>query len=127
MAKTNKFWDWLWSLWASGVRCDGGMEGTAEDNKPEPTVAAIGWFYDSPDAGDPACVCSFCGLVITVEDAPPVRMWDPDERMEARFHMGCWTAISPDTIKPVKCTCFANHLGQVVKWNEDCQVHKEPT
>ncbi len=93
---------WLWRLHERSIlswpyRCDGGIEGPGD--QPETTVAAIGWFYDSPDAGDPACVCSFCGLLIKEEDAPAIRMWDPDERMEARFHIECWQAVS-SSVKP---------------------------
>lgn len=53
-------------------------------------MTAIIWHKDSPDAGDPACTCSYteCQKVITEEQAPPIRMWDHLGR-EARFHMGC--------------------------------------
>ncbi len=53
-------------------------------------------FGDSPDVGDPACLCSRCGEPILEGDAPSVRVWpdsgslvvgQPDE--EYRFHARC--------------------------------------
>ncbi len=47
------------------------------------------FFADSPDAGDPACRCSRCGLVIAVT---AVRMWDEEHGMpkgEYRYHPEC--------------------------------------
>lgn len=44
----------------------------------------IRWFTNSPNAGDPDCFCSWCGLVIT-ECA--VRLLSVDETREARFHV----------------------------------------
>lgn len=45
----------------------------------------IKWFRDSPDAGDPNCICSLCGEVI---DGVAVRFSD-DLGREARFHLLC--------------------------------------
>lgn len=50
-------------------------------------------FFDSPDAGDPACVCSRCGSPIG-EHVVPVRMWPAkslakSEDYEYRFHPQC--------------------------------------
>lgn len=44
-------------------------------------------FDDSPDAGDPACVCSACRLAIPASDVPFVRCTEGDK--ELRFHRGC--------------------------------------
>lgn len=49
----------------------------------------LAWFADSPDAGDPACICSLCGECIGEDDAPVVRMFDSANNVEARFHRGC--------------------------------------
>jgi hypothetical protein len=57
------------------------------------------WFVDSPNAGDPACLCSLCGEVIPEEDEEgevviPIRVWDRRAgrtALEARFHPNCWT------------------------------------
>ena len=45
-------------------------------------------FTNSPDAGDPDCLCSRCGLVI--EDCcGPVRAWPEDGSKEYRYHAHC--------------------------------------
>jgi hypothetical protein len=53
-------------------------------------------FQDSPDEGDPACLCSVCGLVIPAFDEDGydnicVRMWPDREDCdhEYRFHDEC--------------------------------------
>lgn len=33
------------------------------------------FFYDSPDAGHPACLCSRCGKQIREADSPVIRAW----------------------------------------------------
>jgi hypothetical protein len=44
-------------------------------------------FADSPDEGDPACLCSRCGGVIEVA---PIRLWpEPGKDLEMRFHAEC--------------------------------------
>lgn len=48
----------------------------------------IHWFTDSPDCGDPACICSACGELIAEKDAPAIRVFN-DQNQEARFHMRC--------------------------------------
>jgi hypothetical protein len=53
------------------------------------TTATIRWFSDSPDAGDPSCLCSWCGCVIAEKDAPAIRLFDTDTNREARFHRAC--------------------------------------
>ena len=67
------------------------------------TDAAIRWFDDSPDAGDPLCICSYCEEVITEEDAPPIRLFD--SKKEARFHTECFQTcdtynLLPDNSEP---------------------------
>jgi hypothetical protein len=58
----------------------------------------ITWFNDSPDAG-PACICSVCGKAILVPEdddfdcVPPLRMFDVNNKTEARFHEGCWRKV----------------------------------
>jgi hypothetical protein len=49
------------------------------------------WFADSPDAGDPACLCSLCGKVIH-EDAC-IRVTKETENLEARFHDSCFELV----------------------------------
>lgn len=44
------------------------------------------WFNDSPDTGDPACVCSLCGKVIE-EGEIPLRIFRPSNNTELRLHM----------------------------------------
>ena len=64
-----------------------------------PTSPELKWFTDSPDEGDPACLCSRCGLRIEgdregedewEEADTAIRMWDAHNR-EMRFHVKCFT------------------------------------
>lgn len=53
-------------------------------------LTALLWFTDSPDAGDPGCLCSWCGKVI--ERGVPIRMYreiTPRDVLEARLHDAC--------------------------------------
>lgn len=71
---------------------------------------AIAWFEDSPDAGDPRCICSWCGDVIgsreweeqneeydeydfPCEPEFPIRFVDTQTGKEARFHVLCLQAL----------------------------------
>lgn len=50
----------------------------------------LGWSTDSPDVGDPACICSWCGKPI--ERGTPIRLYwkrSPKDVLEARFHDAC--------------------------------------
>ncbi len=49
-------------------------------------------FYDSPDAGDPACLCSRCGEAI--EEAP-IRAFPESGEYEYRYHPACLGATAP--------------------------------
>lgn len=53
-------------------------------------LAPVTWFADSPDAGDPKCLCSFCYDLITEEQAPAIRVFDTEKNLEARFHQECY-------------------------------------
>lgn len=47
-------------------------------------------FGDSPDAGDPDCLCSRCKLPIGEDDAPALRAWpEGGANGEYRFHRPC--------------------------------------
>ena len=48
----------------------------------------VTWYKDSPDAGDPACLCSLCGKPIP-EGQVPYRMINRATNEEARFDMEC--------------------------------------
>jgi hypothetical protein len=45
-------------------------------------------FEDSPDEGDPGCLCSRCGEPIG-EDETAIRASPKDGRFEYRFHPAC--------------------------------------
>lgn len=48
------------------------------------------WSTDSPDVGDPECLCSWCGTPIM--RGTPIRLyWErsPENVLEARFHDAC--------------------------------------
>lgn len=55
----------------------------------------VEWFSDSPGAGHPDCICSYCGLVINEEQAPPIRLFEDENNLEARFHLNCWMKVAP--------------------------------
>jgi hypothetical protein len=53
-------------------------------------ITSLSWSYESPDVGDPTCLCSWCGLVI--ERGVPIRLYrtiSDDEVLEARLHDAC--------------------------------------
>lgn len=64
------------------------------------------WFGDSPDAGDPACVCSYCAErieaspegdedwahEINADEGEPIRMWSSSTNLELRLHAKCLNA-----------------------------------
>lgn len=53
----------------------------------------IKWFDLSPDAGDPSCLCSLCGELIGEEEMP-IRAFDADKGLEARFHIKCFGTVT---------------------------------
>lgn len=55
--------------------------------KPE-MVLRLRWFSDSPNAGDPACKCSYCLKPIGANDLP-IRAWSGSGATEIRLHMAC--------------------------------------
>ena len=50
----------------------------------------LNWFEDSPDAGDPACICSLstCGKVIA-DGEMPLRIFREQNGTEVRLHIQC--------------------------------------
>lgn len=65
---------------------------TEMHDDPEYLHSQLQWFKESPDAGHPLCLCSFCGKQIVEHDdadeceaTMPIRMWDGTNR-EMRFH-----------------------------------------
>ena len=61
------------------------------------------WFDDSPEAGDPACICSHCDKIIA--DEVPIRLWNAHNQ-EARLHQRCFAARthSPPDVEPIPFT-----------------------
>ena len=63
-------------------------------------ASSIKWFGSSPDAGDPVCICSYCGERI-LDDEVPIRIFSEDNT-EARLHDFCatfvinWSALRVD-------------------------------
>jgi hypothetical protein len=47
------------------------------------------WFTDSPDAGDPACLCSFCEQPIDEDSSPVLRAVDLSGKNEIRACVDC--------------------------------------
>jgi hypothetical protein len=80
------------------------MEETMSDFHIKPGVAdRLKWFQDSPDAGDPECICSWCGKVIE-EDEMPLRLFRSDNR-EARIHLSCWNDVVVEQNHDVDAGC----------------------
>lgn len=59
----------------------------------------LAWFDTSPDAGDPDCICSYCGFVIP-KDEIPIRLSHkcnlqdcPCKNKEARLHQACFRLL----------------------------------
>lgn len=49
----------------------------------------IKWFKESPDTGLPECLCSLCSKMIG-KDEVPIRLFDEENDLEARFHHACY-------------------------------------
>lgn len=54
-------------------------------------MSGLKLFSDSPDAGDPDCLCSACGEVIPDNESEPgpIRLW-PGGDKEYRLHGQCY-------------------------------------
>ena len=63
-------------------------------------AAKITWFKDSPDAGEPACICSFCGKLLGEEEVP-TRLFNTDNNTEARFHVICFGTVTGHKIRRI--------------------------
>lgn len=55
-------------------------------------------FKDSPDTGDPRCICSRC-MELIPEDEIAIRIWPQDvtgkmKNTEYRYHLKCLTTYS---------------------------------
>lgn len=46
------------------------------------------WFDDSPEEGDPACICSHCEQVIADHEIA-LRVFHGRKNIELRLHMNC--------------------------------------
>lgn len=71
----------------------------------------IQWFETSPDAGLPECICSLCGKVIGTpwweqdeeeSDEIPIRLFDTDRNLEARFHLDCFAKVTGTRIGGIR-------------------------
>ena len=62
------------------------------------TTEGLRWFDDSPAPGDPACLCSHCGQLITA--GVPIRMWRTPSYQEARFHDACFSVRAGVHVSP---------------------------
>lgn len=51
-------------------------------------VDDLAWFEDSPDTGDPACICSHCGNIVE-EYETVLRLLKASEGTEARLCETC--------------------------------------
>jgi hypothetical protein len=84
------------------------------------------WHRDSPDAGDPACTCSWCGIMIAALDEGPRLTY---RFRELRFHLACWEWVAtregllrPQPLAPEAATdpeaCPATVEGLLALWGE---------
>jgi len=51
-------------------------------------IHLLTWFNDSPDTGDPTCICSYCGEIIE-EGEIPFRIFRESNNTEIRLHIKC--------------------------------------
>lgn len=51
-------------------------------------IHLLTWFKDSPNTGDPLCICSFCRKLIA-EGEMPLRIFRDSDNTELRLHMEC--------------------------------------
>ena len=51
----------------------------------------LSWFRDSPNAGTPHCLCSWCGIRIAALDEGPRLTW---RFRELRFHLACFEWVA---------------------------------
>ena len=56
-------------------------------------LCELAWFEDSPDAGDPDCICSYCSFVIP-EDDVPARFFSESGKCEIRLHTKCFQLLT---------------------------------
>ena len=52
----------------------------------------LSWFNESPDTGDPACVCSYCDLPVPFGE-PCLRIANVLTGKEARLCEPCWQIV----------------------------------
>ncbi len=64
-------------------------------------IHLLTWFSDSPDTGDPACICSYCKEVIEDEGELPLRLWGENSNLELRLHMHCARIVVVELSVPV--------------------------
>lgn len=57
-------------------------------NSPFVILPTDRYFFDSPEAGEPGCICSRCLLQIREEDCC-IRAWSDDGTLEWRYHPQC--------------------------------------
>lgn len=58
------------------------------------------YFDDSPDAGTPECICSYCGFMIGADEVP-LRIFSNKENKEARLCMNCLEVFSKVSGLPI--------------------------
>ena len=63
-------------------------------------IHQLTWFKDSPDTGDPACKCSYCGKLIE-EGQIPLRVWRESDDTELRLHMDCARVVVVEFAKKI--------------------------
>lgn len=58
----------------------------------------LAWFKTSPEAGDPDCICSYCGFVIwewPIRFSHSCELEDCDyQNKEARLHLACFRLLA---------------------------------
>lgn len=78
----------------------------------------VAWFAESPDAG-PECLCSWCGQPILEDQGIPIRMFDKEAGLEARFHTEqkvndrSWGEEGVELLQSPNCFADAIKVGHV--------------
>ena len=56
-------------------------------------LCELAWFETFPDAGDPDCICSYCGFVFLKDDAL-IRFFGESGKFEIRLHAECYRILT---------------------------------
>jgi len=83
-------------------------------------ITSLSWFENSPDVGEPTCLCSWCGLVI--ERGVPIRLYRTimdDEVLEARLHDACCEPVLGMKVQSFDDDDYGDYDEGDITWPDD--------